>query len=292
MSNHDQVRALIIQFSGQANTITVPRLYALMMGSLDGGAFLNQLIFWSDKGDDGWFWKSDGDFANDICVTPYSIRKSRDACIKAGFLETKIAKVGGAPTLHYYFLLDTFIEALKHYVTQMDFAKSKNPFCEIEKSYNTEDNLNKREAVSNKTAAQPELFNDDNSLLAESSKEPARKERGEGEPKKKPTMRKPRPRNEMWDAVVAVTKMSPQTSATRIGKIVKQLSAAGVDPALILRAYSPGGWWYEVRCKGMDSIPVPSDQGILRTWTLAQEYYETGGLRDPDAGSGEELKGV
>ena len=57
MNNQQAMIELIKATSGQANILTIPRPYIEFMGSLDGGLFLSQLIYWSDRGgqDDGWF---------------------------------------------------------------------------------------------------------------------------------------------------------------------------------------------------------------------------------------------
>lgn len=129
MDNADAL-LLIRKMSGQANTLTIPRVYAEFMGSVEGGLFLNQLIFWSDKGKrtDGYIWKKRTEWSEETMLTDYAIRKHTARLVDDGYLETTVKRAMGAPTVHYRLHLLELAEAI------VRFAKSANGNVEINES--------------------------------------------------------------------------------------------------------------------------------------------------------------
>ena len=89
------------------------------------------------------------------------------------------------------------------------------------------------------------------------------------ERKKNGRAKKPRARNRLFDVLVEVTHSDPKSAGGYIAKTAADLKAH--DPEFILKAYSPGGWWYTEHCRGMEIIPTPSLSGIARTIKLANE---------------------
>ena len=132
MSNIDRAPILTVirQLSGQENIFTIPKLYVRFMDGLDGGLFLNQLVFWSDKGKrgDGFIYKSRQEWQEETLVSDYSLRKATKKLKDMGILETKLLKAVGAPTLHYRLDLEGLLEAL------IRFVDSANGIVEINKS--------------------------------------------------------------------------------------------------------------------------------------------------------------
>lgn len=134
----DKTLTIIRQLSGVGNTLTIPRLYARFMGSLDGGLFLNQLVFWSDKGKrpDGFIYKARPEWTAETTLSDYALRKATKALKAKGLLETKVLKANGAPTLHYRLDLAALVEALTRFannangnveINESDSSKSTNP---------------------------------------------------------------------------------------------------------------------------------------------------------------------
>ncbi len=73
----------------------------------------------------------------------------------------------------------------------------------------------------------------------------------------------------MFDVLSEVCHLDPKVMGGRIGKTAARLGDYQTDD--LRRWYSPGGWWYKVRCKGLDVIPPPSPEGIEKTIRLAAE---------------------
>ena len=133
MSNQQAMIELIKATSGQANILTIPRPYIEFMGSLDGGLFLSQLIYWSDRGGqgDGWFYKTYLEWEAETTLSKYEIGKQAGILKDKGILETKVKKANGAPTVHYHF---SFSEFQKSFVKFLYYRKSKNLTMESEET--------------------------------------------------------------------------------------------------------------------------------------------------------------
>jgi hypothetical protein len=135
-NNWDMIFGLLKEFSGQANVVTIPRAFiAFMRGSLDGGLFLSQLIYWSDLGNrsDGFIYKSYREWKDETTLGIYEVRKHAKYLKSLGVLETKLKKANGSPTLHYRFKPE-------------QFSKS---FCRFLKIHSRETHESIREKVAN-----------------------------------------------------------------------------------------------------------------------------------------------
>lgn len=109
-NNQKKLFNLISELSGQANILTVPKVYIRAMGSIDGGLLLSQMIYWSDKGkrEDGYFYKTYAEWEDETTLSKYEVSKNVAIMVSAGFLQTIIKKANGAPTVHYKFSFDEF----------------------------------------------------------------------------------------------------------------------------------------------------------------------------------------
>jgi hypothetical protein len=109
-TNQQATLDLIRRLSGQANVITAPRIYVEILGSIEGAVFLSQLIYWSDrtKDPDGWFAKSYLEWQAEIALSKFQVARWSKLFVDQGFLETKLAKWRGAPTVYYRLSISTF----------------------------------------------------------------------------------------------------------------------------------------------------------------------------------------
>ena len=100
--DQQQVYALITQVVGQANILTIPRLFIDWTGDHITALFLSQVIYWSSRTDDrdGWFYKSAKEWQEELSISDYQLARATKKLAVAG-LKTKLRKVMGAPTLHY-----------------------------------------------------------------------------------------------------------------------------------------------------------------------------------------------
>lgn len=113
---------LVSEFSGQKNSITIPRIYIkLCGGDFTTAAVLSQLVFWSAKGKraDGYFWKSYEEIANELCEDEitveqvrYAVKKLKNLLCDCFFVEVK--RANGITTNHYRFEQSIFLERLQN----------------------------------------------------------------------------------------------------------------------------------------------------------------------------------
>jgi hypothetical protein len=87
----------------------------------------------------GWFYKTAREWEEETCLT----RREQDTAKKAlrdkGFLETKLAKVNGVPTLHFKINFDAILaEFMKAKTAQTDCTDAPNPLHENAKPESTE----------------------------------------------------------------------------------------------------------------------------------------------------------
>ena len=122
------IKEVLKQYSGQYNTLTVQRPYIKFTGSIEGGMFLSQIIYWSERTNEaqGWFYKSYPDWESEICIKQKSAHKWAVQWIAAGFLETKVVKnPAGIPVVHYRFLMDEFVVQLEWFMDKPDRLDGK-----------------------------------------------------------------------------------------------------------------------------------------------------------------------
>lgn len=123
MNNHNNAISIIKSLTGQANILTIPRIFVDFLGSLDGALFLSQVIYWSDKSNSEWFYKSYKEWKDEICLSKYEVSKQSKKLQAMNLLETKLKKANGAPTVHYKFSFDEFEKSFVHF---LDNGKLKN----------------------------------------------------------------------------------------------------------------------------------------------------------------------
>ena len=139
MGRNDVVSTLL-DLAGQRNVITVYRAFVDFTGSLEAAMILSQLLYWIPRSNDpsGWVAKTDADFAEELCLSTYGVRKGRKVLEKMGFLHTEVKRFSGAPTLRYRIDLDAMFHKWTLRNRQMDFAISQDPLCDITRSCSTE----------------------------------------------------------------------------------------------------------------------------------------------------------
>lgn len=90
--------------SGQQAVLTIPKLYLDMLeGDIKTALFLSQVVYWSDKGkrEDGWFYKTDKEWCEELTLSEYECKKARDKLVGFGVLKVDKKKANGVPTMHY-----------------------------------------------------------------------------------------------------------------------------------------------------------------------------------------------
>lgn len=78
MSDNEQVGYLIKQFNGKRNNVIIPMVYIKMLGDLNAAAVLAQIIYWTEKKDEGWFYKSYPEWEAETGLSQYQIKRAVD----------------------------------------------------------------------------------------------------------------------------------------------------------------------------------------------------------------------
>ena len=122
MSNYEEAKQLISAFSGNNRTLTIPVIYIELTGDMHTAALLNQIVFWSDKSkrNDGFFYKTYTEWEDEVHLSEYQVRRSAKLLEKLGFIETKLKRANGSPTLHYK------LNFSKLSVSILEFIKNRN----------------------------------------------------------------------------------------------------------------------------------------------------------------------
>ena len=137
MKNNEVAKKLINSLSGQANILTIPRVYLEITGDYQSAILLNQIVFWSDrtKRKDGFFYKSYKDWEQEILLTQYQVKRATSHLKKLGLVDTKLKRANNAPTIHYKInmecLTDEIIKKLDNReISQSDYEETQQSITE------------------------------------------------------------------------------------------------------------------------------------------------------------------
>lgn len=129
MNQRDVVFSLLKEFSGQANVLTIPRAFIDWTGGdWQTAAFISQLLYWSSRTtrEDGFFFKSDRDWSEELGISEYQVRKAKDFVKENHIADLEVRKAKGAPTVHYRINQDGLMTWVLSNLNNSDIAKSQN----------------------------------------------------------------------------------------------------------------------------------------------------------------------
>ena len=84
-----QVYHLIERFAGQANVLTIPRLFIDWTGDHISALLLSQIIYWSSRttAADGWFYKSAKEWQDELGISDYQLARATKKLEAAGVVK-------------------------------------------------------------------------------------------------------------------------------------------------------------------------------------------------------------
>jgi len=129
MSSENLNKLLLSNFSGQGNTISIPKTYIKILNCYKKSTVLNQIIFWSNKssvGKDGWFYKSYKEWDDEILIEERTLRRVFESLVEIGLCETKTKKVKGINTLWCKPNLGKVLELIEQMLSQPDRMSVSN----------------------------------------------------------------------------------------------------------------------------------------------------------------------
>ena len=128
MSNQQQLTNLIKSISGQANILTIPRVYiSFCGGDLAAALLLSQNVYWSDKSSrkDGGFWKTYDEWEAETGLSRFQVKRAAALLMKMGFLQTKVKRANSAPTMHYFLDIGLFTSSLIKFLENRETSISE-----------------------------------------------------------------------------------------------------------------------------------------------------------------------
>lgn len=136
MDNRNQIKEVIKSFSGKDNSINIPIVYIKLLDDYTTAAFLNQLVYWSDrtKRTDGYFYKTHKEWQIEMCLSRYQVDRAINKLKKLELLEVVKKKANGAPTLHYRLDMDKLTNWICEKLTNGNERNSQMDLLETDKS--------------------------------------------------------------------------------------------------------------------------------------------------------------
>jgi hypothetical protein len=92
-----------LKTAGDKNVVPMCREFFRFTGSLEGALLLAQLLYWHPrtKNRQGWIYKTDDDWATELCLTKHAVREARDRFKRLEIIQTTLRRANGSPTTHY-----------------------------------------------------------------------------------------------------------------------------------------------------------------------------------------------
>lgn len=251
IANKKQIISIIKSVSGQANLITIPRIFIdVVSGDLSTAVLLSQIVYWSDKSkrDDGWFYKTYGEWEAETSLSQFQVKRSGDQLKRLGLLQTKIKKANGFPTVHY----------------KLDFGLLTNLIIEKLDNRETQQTVYEVSSYSD--------YEETSQSLTETTQQTTTKNTVNFQA-------------EMLGVLSDVTKIDYKIkrNAGRLAKPSKELLDAGYLPEQVKTFYSPGEWWYTHDWRGQKGQP-PTPEQVLETIAQAKDGIRKNGRRAEPAG--------
>lgn len=133
--NYQQVKAMIKQFTGQANTLVIPRVFIDFTKDHLAAMLLSQILYWSDRTSDpdGWFYKTADEWDEEIGLSNFQVKRAT-ALLKDLGVETRLKRVDGAPRTHYRVDMDTFVNLFFKFLENRETQKSRNSKMDIKET--------------------------------------------------------------------------------------------------------------------------------------------------------------
>lgn len=111
-------------FSGQQNILTIPVAFVEMTGDLESALLLNQILYWSDRTEEEWFYKTNEDWQEELKLSKHKLLRAKSLLVKLGLIQVKTKKIyNGNPVSHYW---PDSSKIAEWFVRKSDKGKSEN----------------------------------------------------------------------------------------------------------------------------------------------------------------------
>lgn len=119
MKKNDNLRTVfgvIAALSGQANVLTIPKIFINIFGEIETALVFSQMIYWSDRGKDGWFYKTYEEWREELGIKEWKMRQIIGTFRGMNLIETDFRKVGDTPKLHFRIKMDGVVEKITSFI--------------------------------------------------------------------------------------------------------------------------------------------------------------------------------
>jgi hypothetical protein len=133
--SYQQVKAMIKQFTGQANTLVIPRVFIDFTGDHLAALLLSQILYWSDRTDDadGWFYKTAEEWEAELGLSNFQVKRAAQLLNKFG-IESKVRKVKTTPKMHYRIDMPLFVDLFLKFLESRETSNSTKYKLEIQET--------------------------------------------------------------------------------------------------------------------------------------------------------------
>lgn len=136
--NFNRITNLIEEVTEEsAKVIGVPTELIHFVGNTEKAVFLSQLIYWSDKGkrSDGYIYKTKREWGAETGLSENQITRFTKIFAERGFLDTKLKKANGSPTIHYKIDIEQIVYSFR------EFLHNRYPENQLKKTPETSESL-------------------------------------------------------------------------------------------------------------------------------------------------------
>lgn len=114
VNSQKQILELIRSISGQANVLTIPRMYVEKLKSHRAALFLSQCVYWSNKTSDpdGWFYKTYAEWLDELGLPQHAVETCRRLLVSKNIIEFEIRRKSGTNVGYWRVKFDSLVELL------------------------------------------------------------------------------------------------------------------------------------------------------------------------------------
>jgi len=119
--------------------IAFRREFAIALGGIDESLYLQQLLYWSNKGEreDGWFYKTKEEIEEETTLTRFKQDRVRKKLEEKKLVETSLITVRNKPILHYKINLTRVSNLLMQYQETYQSNRKKLTNAKVRNSLNS-----------------------------------------------------------------------------------------------------------------------------------------------------------
>jgi hypothetical protein len=113
--------------------IAFHRVFVDVTGSVTAALMLSQALYWSDKGDDGWFWKKQPDWERETGLTRRELDSARTRLKQLGILSEELK--GAPPKIHFRLEMEVLYKLIWRKAPNQSGGNVPSNLAESAKSY-------------------------------------------------------------------------------------------------------------------------------------------------------------